>query len=152
MKLNENAIEKIKYEIVQLDKLLESSESLFKLIKLDEPDFIEKSAAALIIHSFYNGIENILQIIQKETEDEISGKDMWHRFLLNNSFNKTGKRDAIFRLSLKDSLNEYLAFRHFIRHSYGFEIVWEKMKPLFNDLMVTWEKVKEDIRLFLISA
>jgi hypothetical protein len=56
---------KILFEIFQIDKLLDGSELLLDLCKLKTPDFIEMSAAALLLHSFYNGIENILILIQE---------------------------------------------------------------------------------------
>jgi hypothetical protein len=49
---------KVLFEISQIDKLIGDSKPLFDLCKLKTPDFIEMSAAAMILHSFYNGIEN----------------------------------------------------------------------------------------------
>lgn len=149
LKLNDKTVEKIKYEIRQLDKLFQDSNSLFNVVQIREPDFIEKSAAALVLHSFYNGVENILQIIHKELDDDIPEKNKWHRALLEFSFIDTGRRKKVFRESLKEPLNEYLAFRHFIRHSYGFEIVWEKMKPLFLNLQNVWNDVRNDLIFFM---
>jgi len=56
---------KLLFEISQIDKLLNESSPLINLCKLKEPDFIELSACAMILHSFYNGIENILILIFK---------------------------------------------------------------------------------------
>ena len=35
------------------------------------PDFIEISAAALLLHSFFNGVENILVLIFKHYGEEL---------------------------------------------------------------------------------
>lgn len=50
---------KIRYEIGQIDMLLNNSAPLFSIVRSREPDFIELSAAGSVLHSFYNGIENI---------------------------------------------------------------------------------------------
>jgi hypothetical protein len=148
LKLSKSANDVISYEINQIEKLIEQSDSLFQLIQLKEPDFVERSAIALILHSFYNGIENILEIIFKDLNESSIQHSAWHRSLLDSSFSVTDKRSPIFRKSLQNELNEYLAFRHFIRHSYGFEIIWEKMKPLFVNLRKYWKEMKLDIETF----
>jgi len=53
------------FEIDQIDKLIEQTDPLLKLCKLKDPDFIEKSAMAAVLHSFYNGIESIFLIVDK---------------------------------------------------------------------------------------
>jgi hypothetical protein len=58
--LDEKLKAKLLFEISQIDKLLDGCKPLFDLCKIKEPDFIELSAAAMLLHSFYNGIENML--------------------------------------------------------------------------------------------
>lgn len=53
---------KIDYEISQIDELMEKSNVLVSLCKSKAPDFIEMSAVGSILHSFYNGLENIFGI------------------------------------------------------------------------------------------
>ena len=56
---------KIEYEIIQIDELLNKSKILITLCKKKEPDFVEVVAVGSILHSFYNGIENIFVLIAK---------------------------------------------------------------------------------------
>ena len=65
---------KINYEISQIDELIGKSEVLFSLVKNKEPDFIEITAIGGILHSFYNGIENIFVLIGKTLNFEKSYK------------------------------------------------------------------------------
>ena len=58
---------KVAFEINQIDKLLDKADPLLKLCRLTEPDFIEMSAMAAVLHSFYNGIEGIFLIVDKYT-------------------------------------------------------------------------------------
>ena len=73
---------KIEFEISQIDKLLNDSKPLLDLCRLKTPDFIEMSAAALILHSFYNGIENILRFIIKFYDTNLPNDTKWHIELL----------------------------------------------------------------------
>ncbi len=54
---------KITYEISQIDELVDKAQVLLSLVKNKEPDFIEITAIGGILHSFYNGIENIFVLI-----------------------------------------------------------------------------------------
>jgi hypothetical protein len=52
--LDNNLKEKIIiYEVSRINNLFDSGKPLLDLCKLKEPDFIESSAAALFLHSFY---------------------------------------------------------------------------------------------------
>ena len=44
---------------------------------------IELSALAAMLHSFYNGIENILKRIALELDDPMPGGESWHKELLD---------------------------------------------------------------------
>jgi len=55
---------KLLFEISQIDKLLNDSKPLLDLYKIKTPDFIEISAGAMVLQSFYNGIENIMRMTE----------------------------------------------------------------------------------------
>jgi hypothetical protein len=141
---------KIETELQKLDKLFQESEPLLALCRLREPDFIEMSAAALCLHSFYNGVENIISIIVKNIDKNYdSSNGYWHKTLFEKAFTDTDSRSKIFRADLQEPLGYYLAFRHVIRHSYDYEISWERLKPLINNVEQIWQKIKEDIQNFI---
>jgi hypothetical protein len=147
--LDEAISKKIAFEIAQIDEAIDSAKPLLDLCKLREPDLIEKSAAALLLHSFYNGIENILIIILKNIDPELPNGIKWHKELLDKSFEETTNRKNIFRKEIQEALSDYLEFRHFIRHNYGFHIKWEKMEDLVNELENIWVITKEDLTTFI---
>jgi hypothetical protein len=147
--LDKNAKAKILFEISQLDKLLDEGKPLLDLCKLKLPDFIEMSAAALLLHSFYNGIENMLVLIFKNYDEELPNGIKWHIELLDKAFSSNGNRKAIFQNELQESIEEYLKFRHFIRHTYGFQLEWSRMENLVKQLESTWEVLKESLRQFV---
>jgi hypothetical protein len=140
---------KIVFEISQIDKLLYDSKPLVDLCKIKIPDFIEMSAAALILHSFYNGIENILVLIFKYYDERLPIGNKWHMELLDKAFISEKNRKQIFNNEIQETLEEYLKFRHFIRHAYGFQLEWERMEELIKVMENFWMVVKENINNFI---
>jgi hypothetical protein len=41
-------------------------------------------------------------------------------------------------------MEDYLSFRHFIRHSYSSELEWNQMELLVNELEEIWKIIKEN--------
>ena len=52
-------------EISRIDKSLDSVKPLLDLCKMNEPGIIEITAAAQVLHSFYNGVESIIVLFFK---------------------------------------------------------------------------------------
>ena len=124
----DNAIKvKIDYEISQIDELLDKSQVLMSLCKNKEPDFVEITAIGGILHSFYNGLENIFVLIGKSLQFDFKSSPQWHRNLVDFMF----AQDDFLPGNLRLLLTEYMGFRHFYRHTYGYTIKWEKCAHLF---------------------
>lgn len=140
---------KIQYEISQIDKLISEADPLLLLCFEREPDFIERAALASILHSFYNGVESLFVLIAKNIDNQLPKDDRWHKTLLDNMFNKTNTRSNVLEPEVKDSLIEYMEFRHFFRHAYSFQLDWNKMKKLSNNLKTVWEEVKYSFAKFI---
>jgi len=140
---------KVLFEVSQIDKLLDSSKPLFDLCNLKVPDFIEMSACAMILHSFYNGIENILRLIIKHYDGQLPNSYKWHMELLEKAFAAEENRKQIFTNDLQKILEEYLKFRHFVRHSYGFQLEWERTEDLVKGINKAWENIKNNINNFI---
>jgi hypothetical protein len=147
--LNDNLKEKIENEIFRINKLFDSGKPLLDLCRLKEPDFIESSAAALFLHSFYNGIESIVLLIFKNIGENIPNDLQWHKELFEKTFETTDKRTIIFRNEYKEQFADYLSFRHYIRHSYGSELDWKRLKPLINNADALWKIIEKDIEQFI---
>jgi hypothetical protein len=94
--LDNNLQEKIIHEISRINDLFDNGKPLLDLCKLKEPDFIESSAAALFLHSFYNGIESIVLMIFKNIGEDIPNNVQWHKELFEKTFETTDKRTIIY--------------------------------------------------------
>jgi hypothetical protein len=147
--LDENTKRKILFEISQIDEVIDSTKPLRDLCKMKVPDIIEKSAVALLLQSFYNGIENILIIILKYFNEKLPNSSKWHKELLGMAFEESKEYGIIFRKEIKIILNDYMSMRHFVRHTYGFRLDWEQMRELTNEIDNVWIMIKEDLNKFI---
>lgn len=140
---------KILFEISEIDTLLSHASVLQQKCKLQEPDFIEISAVGSTLHSFYNGLENIFLLIQKGIDKTNQKSERWHSELLDAMFKSTANRKAVLDESQRDQLSDYMGFRHFFRHAYGYHLRWDLAKPLFENINSVWEITKKSIYTFI---
>jgi len=139
----------IQDEIKNIDDLFVEYELLFDLAKQQVPDSVEILALAALVHSFYNGLENIFQLIAKRVDSYTSKPPAWHTDLLIKMGEETEKRKAVFQETTLSDLQEYLGFRHFFRHSYTYKVDWVKLQPLIDNIHDTWRKAKSEIEDFV---
>ena len=147
--MDESTKAKIILEISKIDTLISKSSILLEKCKVIAPDFLELNAIGSILHSYYNGLENIFKLIHKATGGESLTSTMWHSNLFYSMFEKTETRPAVLPEDLRVPLKEYLGFRHVFRHSYGYELDWERLNPLFSGVSENWQSVKASIQGFI---
>ena len=92
----------------------------------------------------------MLILIFKYYNEELPNGNKWHVNLLDRSFIACGDRKQVFNIELQNTLEEYLKFRHFIRHAYGFQLEWTRMEYLINNIGTIWDKIKGDINSFIL--
>ncbi len=142
----------IEVERIQLNKLLELHRPLLLKCETDEPDDIELSALAAMLHSFYTRIENIFKRMVITIDGNLSMDSMmWHQNLLNTVSSPGLTRNAIISLKLKEILLEYLNFRHVFRHAYSFELKWKKMNRLVLNSKAVLLQLLKEIDNFLVN-
>ena len=150
-RLDENVISQIRFEVEQIDLLLESYSGLIDRAKTSTPDLVEVTAMASVLHSFYNGLENIFLSIAKGIDVEVPAGSQWHRNLLNRMAESTAKRSPVLTIELVRRLGDYLAFRHFYRHSYSFFLEWDEMGKLVIPLEEIWDQTRVELQRFLAN-
>ena len=125
---------KIIHEISRLDKYILEAKPLLDLCQTKGPSFIELSALASVLHSFYNGFESIsllfIKYLGKNKPDDIK----WHKSLLDIMFGDNSSNISLIREEIKQKIDNYRQFRHIIRFSYSFEYDWDEMKNLVINL------------------
>jgi len=113
---------KIEHEISRIEKLMSDLKPLLDLCKIKEPDIVEKTAVAQVLHSFYNGIESIVVLLFKYMNEKLPNDNKWYKTLFEMMFGSNSKNIIMIRKDIKIKFEEYLLFRFFIRYSYSLEL------------------------------
>ena len=119
---------------------------LFSVVKDDASEYStpELAAIATFLHNIYNGFENILKRVLISEKTVIKNSPTWHKEMLKISFEKGIIDDRLY-----NTLSEYLAFRHFFVDAYSFNLNWEALKSLVNNLKNTLKMFKSSIIRYL---
>lgn len=92
----------------------------------DEVGVYDRAAIGYFLHNFYNGCENIFRAIARFFENDL-GPQAWHADLLKRMMLKVeGYRPAVIDRALYLLLDDFRGFRHVFRHSYSFELDWDR--------------------------
>lgn len=110
------------------------------------PTRTELRAIAGILHEFYNGVERILERIALGIGEGLPRGGHWHADLLAQmAIAREGKRSAVIDELLYARLKDYLDFRHFIRHAYGYTLQWNqihwKAEHLAETLVMFYDQI-----------
>ena len=131
MSPDQPAAERIRFELGQVEKELKVVDRL-NAPGLDALDEIQVRAAATVLHSVYNGIEKILLMALEERKVKIGESAHWHSEVLSYAAS-TG----IISEHVLTELRDFLGFRHFFRHNYGFILDDQLVKPLMAKVRLT---------------
>ena len=134
--------EQIEFKINEIDRLFIEYDLIFEKIKIQKPDLFDMTILGSVLHSFYNGLENIFEIIAKNIDGVIPTGNKSHQELLHQMASENSKRDEVIDEKLYIKLREYATFRHFYRHAYSFQLNWKKLKPLIDNIFEVWNEVK----------
>ena len=115
-------------------------DNLNKALARTNKSTIELAAIGTFLHNIYNGIENILKQIVSLKSIEIPKSESWHKDLLNLSVSK-----GIISEELANQLYEYLTFRHFFIHSYGFMLEEKHLEGLAKNINDIWKEFMSEI-------
>ena len=144
--------EQVALERRRLHRLFSVYRPLLEKCAASAPDDIELSALSAMLHSFYNGMENIFKRVTLELGDPMPGDESWHKELLDSMADATGNRNAVLSPQLRGRLKEYMEFRHVFRHAYTFDLRWDRMKTLVLGCEDTLKLVEDELDRFFRSG
>ena len=148
----DKVISQIQFEIDQIDYLFEAYNELFlRASQPIEPSLVEITALGSVIHSFYNGLENIFVRVAKGIDKNVSSDPQWHRELLMQMGRSNLHRSPVLSPNLILLLNDYRSFRHFYRHSYSFFLEWDELEKLVKPLPTLWTQTRVELQILVAS-
>jgi uncharacterized protein YutE (UPF0331/DUF86 family) len=115
--------------------------NLSETMKRPKKSVIELAAAGTFLHNFYSGIENIIKQSLAIKGIKIEKSPNWHKDLLNKATDS-----KIISSDLSEALYEYLAFRHFFVHSYGFKLEEKYLRELADKAPKIGERFFSEIK------
>jgi hypothetical protein len=142
----------IVFELQQLKELVDSSRHLIDKTRDTSPDRMEIVVLASMLHSFYNGIENIFKRIALDSDGAVPTGASWHSELLDSMARAAASRPPAISQALQERLWDYLAFRHVFRSVYSFLLQWDRMAPLVFDCQSTLQRLEMELSVFLSST
>lgn len=131
----------IQSEFENIDREIDFLEGVRNNSVSSELDEVESRAAALAIANIYNGMEKILlRVMKMAGKPRLSGKN-WHVELLDGAC-----RSGVLSEATKDEMKKLMAFRHFVRNAYSFEIKAEIVFQAMNEIEVLFSQFKFEIQ------
>jgi len=141
----------VEEEFVALGRVVQRMQELLGR-RTEPPNWVELYAIAGLLQEFYNGVERLLERLVLSQGEALPQGTFWHADLLAQvATPQEGRRPALLDAPLRDRLQEYLRFRHFLRHAYGYTLEWARLRGLAEALPETWERLREQVRAFLAS-
>ncbi len=141
----------IRDELEKQNKLEKEFQRVQEKLSLDEHQVpaYDRGAIGYILHSFYNGCENIFRSIARFFENDFEPQT-WHRNLLKRmKYGVEGYRPRVIEDNLFQLLDDFRGFRHKFRHSYFYELDWEKERLVATKLPAAFKLLHQQITEFL---
>jgi predicted nucleotidyltransferase len=141
----------IRDELKKLSELEREFRNVQEMLGLDahQVSAYDRGAIGYILHSFYNGCENIFRSVARFFENDTEPQ-IWNRNLLKRmNYEVAGYRPRVIDDNLLKLLDDFRAFRHKFRHSYSYELDWEKEKLVAAKLPDTYQSLNRQLDKFL---
>jgi hypothetical protein len=105
--------------------------------------------AALNLHGFYSGVEQIFEDIGRTIDKALPQGIKWHKeLLMQMEAELPSVRPPVTRRELRHCLEEYLAFRHVVRNVYSFNLKSSRLLELVKGLRPCYNQLREDLENF----
>ncbi|AFZ50826.1 ribonuclease toxin HepT-like protein [Dactylococcopsis salina] len=139
---------RIRRDLKDLETVVQRSQDIWKQYETSQNDqFLD--AVALNLHSFYTGIERILESIAEISDGYQPTGKSWHReLLLQLASEVSGIRPPVLSDSLLKALDQYRGFRHVVRNIYTFRLEANQISPLIDQLSTTYQNCQIELLQF----
>lgn len=143
---------RIYQELAEIDLVVARVKGIWERRRQDLPpsdqDYLV-DAVALHLHSFYAGVERLLELIADTIDQAKPQGAMWHRDLLQQMTADIPEvRPAVLSLATRNGLDRYRGFRHVVRNVYTFSLDAEQIELLVEHLPTVHDQVKTELDQF----
>ena len=141
----------IEEELFRMSKVIEEFQPFVPKLDMSSAQIsnYDTMIVGYLLHSFYNGCENIFLSIARFFENEVE-PGAWHRDLLRRMKIEVPEyRPRVISHELYLLLDDFRGFRHRFRHSYSFELDWEREKVVARKMEPSFALLQEQIAAFL---
>ena len=142
--------QRIRDEIVELERSVNRVGRAWKAAKEAEADqdmFID--SAALNLHSFYAGLERLMEFTAYQLEGSPPKGPSWHKELLRQmSTDVPGVRPPMITATTVEALDEFRRFRHVVRNIYAEHLEPDRIDKLVGQLAAVWGQLKVELEAF----
>lgn len=141
----------IALELNNLQRLVDEAKALCNHLSA-EPSSVELRALGSMVHDFYTACERIFERVAVYLGPGLPAGENWHITLLRSMESEIeGKRPAVLEHKLAARLLDYLRFRHLFRHTYGYELEWDKLQALVERLETTKTLLGQQLDKFVLA-
>ena len=141
---------RIRQDMAELERVVERVERAVQARRQDSAmqDLLLDSAA-LNLHDFYTGLERVFAQIASTVDQSVPTGADWHRELLRQmTVEVPSLRPRVLSAEVAGEADEFLRFRHVVRHLYAFELDPERVERLTSRLPTAFANVRTELIAF----
>jgi len=141
---------RIRQELETLEKVATRAKRALALAhKYPDDEDLYLDAVALNLHDFYTGLERVFYQIAATLDEAVPESRDWHQKLLRQMAKERPQiRPAVISEETRESLDEYLRFRHVVRNIYAFEFDSERLGRLVQGLDFVLPRIHKELQAF----
>ena len=141
---------RIRQELETLEKVATRAKRALALAhKYPDDEDLYLDAVALNLHDFYTGLERVFYQIAATLDEAVPESRDWHQKLLRQMAKERPQiRPAVISEETRESLDEYLRFRHVVRNIYAFEFDAERLGRLVQGLDFVLPRIHKELQAF----
>lgn len=141
---------RIRQELSNLEQVVARAERAITAARQrpeDQDLYID--SAALNLHDFYAGLERIFQQIATTIDANLPTGGEWHRELLQQmQSDLPDLRPPVLSAEAIQALDEFLRFRHVVRHIYAFQFDPDQVARLVQLMPSAFHQVQTELLAF----
>ncbi len=139
---------RIRQEFGDLNRALERINHSRRQAKLSGDDAYWDSVA-LNLHSLYDGLERLFELIAVNVDGHKPGGQNWHALLLYQmAEERPGVRPAVISIASKETLDDWRGFRHIVRHVYTFRFDLVRLEKRAETASQILHQVAQELHAF----